>query len=146
MRTNSSQSNRSQLSSARSGFTLVEMLLVLTILSLLAGLVLPRLIEHAKKARIHATEVQIGSLANTLNIFSVDNGHFPTGKNGLNDLLEKPRDAQNWTGPYIDRLPKDAWGHDFQYVCPGKKHPHSFDIISAGEDGQFGTEDDIVNP
>ena len=146
MRTNSSHATRIQLRPEPSGFTLVEMLLVLTILSLLAGIVVPRLIERAKKARIIATQTQIASLANTLNIFALDNGHFPAGRNGFTDLLEKPRDAQNWSGPYIDRLPKDAWDHDFEYVCPGKKHPHSIDIISAGPDGQFGTDDDIINP
>jgi general secretion pathway protein G len=133
--------------SRRHAFTLVEMLLVLTILAILAGLILPRIAGKGQQARIDATKTQIGLFKTALNMFEVDNGYFPKGKNGLQDLLTQPRNAPNWHGPYLDTptLPLDQWQHPYTYECPGRHNPSSYDISSAGPDGQTGNEDDIGN-
>jgi general secretion pathway protein G len=132
---------------ARQGFTLIEMLLVITIIGILAAIVVPKLVGRGEDAKKKATEAQIAAFKTALNTFEVDNGYFPKGQNGMLDLIQQPRDAQSWHGPYLDSdiVPKDQWGHDFVYVCPGKHNPSSFDISSAGPDGQLGTDDDICN-
>ena len=131
----------------RRGFTLIELLLVLMILGVLAAIVVPKMVGRGKDAQIAATVTQISAFKTALNTFEVDNGYFPKGQNGLQDLIQQPRDAQNWHGPYLDTdaVPKDPWGKDYVYTCPGKHNPTSFDIMSAGPDGQAGTDDDITN-
>ena len=129
----------------RQGFTLVEMLLVLVILGVLAAIVYPKVAGRGEQARITATKSQIAAFKTALNLFEVDNGYYPKGRNGLLDLVQKPRDAVNWKGPYIESLPKDPWQHDFIYEFPGKHNPGSYDIMSLGPDGRAGTDDDIGN-
>jgi len=131
----------------RHGFTLIELLLVLTILGILAAIVVPRIVGRSEDARRKATVTQISAFKTALGTFEVDNGYFPKGQNGLVDLIQQPRDAQNWHGPYLDNdtVPKDQWGNDYAYTCPGKHNPSSYDIVSAGPDGQLGTDDDIGN-
>jgi general secretion pathway protein G len=129
------------------GFTLVEMLLVLVILSALAAIVYPNLARHAREARIIATKSQIQVFRTALRSFEMDNDHYPSGRNGLLDLVRRPSDARNWHGPYLEQgvIPKDQWGHDFIYDCPGKHNADSYDLSSAGPDGIAGTEDDIAS-
>lgn len=143
MKLNCTSGNRN----GRRGFTLIEMLLVVTIIGILAAIVVPKLVGRGEDAKIKATAAQITAFKTALGTFEVDNGYFPKGQNGLQDLIQQPRDAQNWHGPYLDSdtVPKDQWGRDFIYVCPGKHNPTSFDIMSAGPDGQAGTDDDITN-
>jgi len=131
----------------QAAFTLVELLLVLSILALLAGLVLPKLVGTSKTAEIKTTITQIGNFKEALSMFEVDNGHFPKGKNGLNDLLVKPRDASPEWHKYLDTdaLPVDPWGTPYVYECPGRHNPDGYDLSSAGPDKQFGTDDDINN-
>jgi general secretion pathway protein G len=131
----------------RGGFTLVELLLVLTILGILAAIVVPRLAGRSEQARVDATKAQISIIAGALDTFEVDNGFYPKGRNGLNDLITQPRDAQNWHGPYLkaNAVPKDPWQHDYFYECPGKHNTTSYDLYSAGPDGRTGSEDDIGN-
>jgi general secretion pathway protein G len=124
------------------GFTLVEMLLVLMIIATLAALVLPKMVGRGKQAQVTATQAQIAAFKTALEAFEVDNGYFPKS---LEDLVQQPREAQNWHGPYLDKIPQDPWNHDYIYVCPGKHNPNGFDISSAGPDGREGTDDDIVN-
>lgn len=126
------------------GFTLVEMLLVLVILSTLAAIVYPAMSKHALHSRIIATKTQIEGLRTALTGFEMDNDRFP---HALVDLVQRPNDIHNWHGPYLDKkvVPKDAWGQDFIYLCPGKENPDSYDIISMGPDGVEGTEDDITS-
>ncbi|HVV00583.1 MAG TPA: type II secretion system major pseudopilin GspG [Verrucomicrobiae bacterium] len=117
-------------------FTLVEMLLVLVILATLAAIVYPKVAGRSEQARVTAAQTQIGNFKTALNAFEVDNGYFPKGKNGLVDLIQKPQDAPNWHGPYLDSLPKDPWGGDYLYEYPGRHNPNSYDISSAGPPGK----------
>ncbi len=125
-------------------FTLVEMLLVLAILALLAGIALPKLTGSKERANVSAAKTQISAFGTALDMFEVDNGHYPKGKGGLNDLVTQPRDAQNWH-QYLDNVPLDPWGHPYIYECPGRHRPNSYDLSSMGPDGRAGTDDDIVN-
>ena len=112
-------------------FTLVEMLLVLVILATLAAIVYPKVAGRSEQARVTAAQTQIANFGTALGAFEVDNGFYPKGKNGLMDLVQKPKDAVNWHA-YLDNIPKDPWGQDYQYECPGKHNPNSFDIYSPG--------------
>jgi general secretion pathway protein G len=127
------------------GFTLVELLLVLAILAILAGLVYPQITKRAEGARITAAKVQIATFTTALQTFAVDNGSFPKGKDGLAQLLQRPANTPNWQGPYLDKLPADPWSHGYVFEFPGKHPPVSFDLMSAGPDGQPGTADEITN-
>jgi general secretion pathway protein G len=133
---------------SRRGFTLIELLLVLVILGVLAAIVVPKFAGTGQRARVTATETQIGAFKTALSAFEVDNGFYPRGKDGLRALISKPNDAPNWKGPYLDEqrgIPMDQWGKPYSYQCPGKINPNSYDISSAGPDGREGTEDDIGN-
>jgi general secretion pathway protein G len=121
--------------SSRQAFTLVEMLLVLVILATLAAIVYPKVMGRSEQARVTATLTQIANFKTALDAFEVDNGYYPRGNNGLNDLVTQPRDAVNWRGPYLDSIPKDPWQQDYVYMCPGRNNPTSFDIYSPGPDG-----------
>jgi general secretion pathway protein G len=131
----------------RFGFTLIELLLVLAILGILAAIVVPKIAGRSEDARKQAAATQISAFKTALNTFEVDNGFYPKGQNGLLDLIQQPRDAQNWKGPYLDAdtVPKDPWGRDYVYTSPGRNNPNSYDLASAGPDGQLGTADDITN-
>lgn len=131
---------------ARGGFTLVELLLVLVILGILAALVLPKFSGRTEQARRAAAQSQIATFGTALDAYEVDNGFYPKGKNGLLDLVQQPRDTQNWKGPYLKGdIPNDPWGHPYLYECPGKHNPTSYDLMSTGFDARAGTEDDLTN-
>jgi len=122
----------------RRGFTLVELLLVLVILGVLAAIVIPKFSGRTQQAKEQAAVTQISTFRTALDAFEVDNGYYPKGRSGLQDLITQPRDAQNWRGPYLqsDRVPSDPWGGEYVYECPGKHNPTSYDIYSAGPPGE----------
>ena len=127
------------------GFTLVELLLVLVILGTLAAIVVPKFAGRTEQARVTAAQTQIANFEVALNAFEVDNGYYPKGKNGLMDLVQQPKDAQGWHGPYLKDIPLDPWKNPYIYECPGRHNEDSFDIMSMGFDGRAGNEDDISN-
>ena len=127
------------------GFTLIELLLVLVILGVLAAIVVPKFAGRTEQARLTAAQTQISSFSTALDAFEVDNGYYPKGRNGLIDLVQQPRDAQNWHGPYLKDIPKDPWQNDYIYECPGRHNIGSYDLMSMGPNGRSGDEDDITN-
>lgn len=129
----------------RSGFTLIELLLVIAILGILAALIVPKFAGRTGQAQEAAAKSDIASLGTVLDAYEVDNGAYPRGKNGLNDLVTAPRDAQNWRGPYIKDLRLDPWSNAYIYEYPGKNNPNGYDLSSMGPDGKANTDDDITN-
>ena len=129
------------------GFTLIELMIVLFILGLLAALVAPRLMGRVGKAKQKTTQAQIQLLATAMDLFHMDVGRYPTEDEGLKVLYQKPESLTAWAGPYLDKLPpKDPWGRDYSYKCPGEHGP--YDLWSLGADGQPGGEgesSDITN-
>ena len=127
-------------------FTLVELLLVLVILGTLAAIVLPKFTGTTQRSRITAAQTQISTFKTALNAFEVDMGYYPKS---LLDLIQAPRGTttQSWHGPYLDSdaIPKDPWGNEYLFICPGKHNPSSYDVSSAGPDGQMGSDDDVCN-
>ncbi len=119
---------------ARGGFTLVELLLVLVILGILAAIVIPKFSGRTEQAKEQAAITQISTFKTALDAFEVDTGSYPKGRNGLQDLIIQPRDAQNWRGPYLqtDHIPPDPWGQEYIYECPGRHNPTSYDLSSGG--------------
>jgi general secretion pathway protein G len=131
---------------SRGGFTLIELLLVLVILGILAALVVPKFSGRTEQARQTAAQSQIATFGTALDAYEVDNGFYPKGRNGLVDLVQQPRDAQSWKGPYLKGdVPNDPWGHPYVYECPGKHNPTSYDLMSSGPDGRANTDDDLTN-
>ena len=134
----------------RSGFTLMELLLVMAILVILLGLVAPRFLGTQQKANASAAKSQIGLFKSPLEMYALDLNDYPPTDQGLAALTEEPSDIANpgrWKGPYLDSgIPKDPWGHDYQYEYPPTHQDRDFpDIWSVGPDGEEGTEDDIKN-
>jgi general secretion pathway protein G len=127
------------------GFTLVELLLVLVILGVLAAIVVPKMAGRSEDARRTAVKTQISAFETALNAYEVDNGFYPSGKDGLMDLLTPPKNGDNWKGPYMDDVPNDAWNQPFVYENPGKVNIAGFDLYSIGPDGRANTEDDLAN-
>jgi general secretion pathway protein G len=132
-------------STQRSAFTLIELLLVLVILGILAAIVVPKFAGRTEQARVTAAQTQISSFGTALDAFEVDNGYYPKGKSGLQDLVQPPRDAQNWKGPYLKEVPRDPWNNEYVYEFPGRRNANSYDLSSAGPDGKTGGDDDITN-
>ncbi len=124
----------------RAGVTLIEMLVVVTIIALFAALVAPRMLKQSDKARVTAARAQINSFMTALGTYKLDTGVFPTTEQGLQALRVKPADANQWNGPYLPQeIPVDPWGRPYSYKFPGE-HGDEPDVISYGADGQPGGE------
>ena len=130
---------------ARSGFTLIELMLVVIIIGALSAMVLPRLVGRSEQARKSATRADIkANIATGLKLYELDNGTFPSTDEGLAALLSAPSTAVNWSGPYLESNPIDSWGREYQYESPGSHRPQDYDLYSLGKDGKEGN-DDITN-
>lgn len=131
----------------KSGFTLIELMIVVIIMAALAGMVLPRLINRADDAKSYIAQAAIdASLKTALQLYRVDNGKYPTSSDGgLNALITKPSSAKNWKGPYLEKNANDPWGNVYEYKYPGSHNSISFDLSSRGPDGESGTADDVNN-
>jgi general secretion pathway protein G len=124
----------------RAGVTLIEMLVVVTIIALFAALVGPSLFKQSDKARITAARVQINNFRAALGQYKLDTGTFPTTEQGLAALRMRPENVNQWQGPYMGQeIPVDPWGRPYIYKFPGE-HGDEPDIISYGADGQPGGE------
>lgn len=137
---------RRLIKSRISGFTLIELMLVVIIIGALVAMVLPRLAGRSEQARTQAAAADINSnIATALKLYELDNGSFPSTSEGLNALLTRPGNAKNWNGPYLEKKPVDPWGRDYKYDSPGSRRPNDYDLYSVGRDGQSGTADDVTN-
>jgi general secretion pathway protein G len=131
-------SRQKRRKNGQAGVTLIEMLVVVTIIGLFVALVGPKLWSNVDKSKITAARAQIQNFSAALGLYKLDNGSFPTTEQGLNALRVKPADAAQWNGPYMPLdVPKDPWGHDYIYKFPGE-HGDEPDIVSYGADGQPG--------
>ena len=125
----------------QSGFTLLEVMVVVVILGILASFVVPNLLGNKEKADQQKAITDIVALENALDMYKLDNSVYPTTDQGLDALVTKPSspEPRNYReGGYIKRLPNDPWGNDYQYLSPGDKG--SIDIFTLGADGQEGGE------
>jgi general secretion pathway protein G len=125
----------------------MELLVVMVILGLLAGIVAPRFFGKLGSAKQKAAKSQIHLFETALDEFRLDTGRYPSTEEGLEALREKPADMDKWSGPYLPKaIPKDPWGNKYVYISPGEHG--DFDLISYGLDGTEGGEDenkDVVN-
>ncbi|MBI3473832.1 MAG: type II secretion system major pseudopilin GspG [Candidatus Solibacter usitatus] len=129
---------------AQAGLTLIEMLVVVTIIALFAALVGPQLFKQTDKARVVAAQTQIQNFETALGAYKLATGLFPSTEQGLQALRIKPANLNNWDGPYLKKdIPMDPWGRPYVYKYPGD-HGDEPDIVSYGPDGQPGN-DDIVS-
>ena len=131
------------------GFTLIEVMVVVVILGILAAILVPKVMDRPEQARLTKARQDIRALEAALNLYKLDNYVYPSTDQGLEALVEKPSSPEppNWKeGGYVDRLPRDPWGNDYQYLSPGENG--TFDLYSLGADGQLGgegTAEDIAN-
>jgi general secretion pathway protein G len=126
------------------GFTLIEIMVVITILGILAALIVPRVVGRTDDAKIAASKQDIASIMQALKLYRLDNGRYPSTDQGLQALITRPATEpvpSNWkAGGYLERssVPKDPWGHPYQYLSPGTKG--EIDVFSLGADQQPGGE------
>ena len=130
---------RRQASRAARGFTLIEMLVVIAIIALLAGLVGPPVMDRLGGAKSKTAGIQIADLDKALEIFKLDVGRYPSNAEGLQALVAKPASAGGWNGPYLKGgLPTDPWGNPYRYANPGPGG--GIEILSLGADNAPGGE------
>ncbi|MBM3773600.1 MAG: type II secretion system protein GspG [Acidobacteria bacterium] len=131
---------RRERSRRQAGITLIEMLVVVTIIALFAALVAPRMLKKTDTARVTAARAQIASFMTALGTYKLDTGLFPTTEQGLEALRVAPASVPLWAGPYLPQeIPLDPWARPYLYRFPGE-HGDEPDVISYGADGQPGGE------
>ncbi len=134
----------------KSGFTLIEIMLVVIIIGILAAMVIPNLSGRSDQAKVSTVKADIeANISAALDMYEIDNGSYPTTEQGLSALFNKPSSApipENWRGPYIKRKKSftDPWGKPYNYVAPGTHNTESYDLSSYGPDG-VSSSDDITN-
>lgn len=132
---------------AQKGFTLIEIMIVVVILGILAALVVPNMIGKAGEARQTAAAADIRAIANALDMYRLENFHYPSTDQNLQALVEKPSGyppANNWSqSGYLRKLPKDPWGNHYLYISPGKNG--DYDLLSMGGDGRIGGEGEAAD-
>jgi general secretion pathway protein G len=123
---------------SQGGFTLVEILVVITIIGLIMGLIGPRVLNYLGESKVKAAKIQIESFSSALDLFFLDLGRYPMANEGLAALVQRPGNASGWSGPYLRGgvVPLDPWGHPYVYRSPGQNGP--YEIVSFGADGQEG--------
>jgi len=123
-------------------FTLIELMLVVIIIGILAGLVVPRLAGRAEKARKIAAKADVEvNIPQALDLYEMDTGSYPEN---LEDLVNGPAGEENWDGPYIKKTPKDPWGQAYHYKYPSERSI-DYDLASKGNDKVLDSEDDVTN-
>ncbi|KJZ38475.1 MULTISPECIES: type II secretion system major pseudopilin GspG [Pseudomonas] len=123
----------------QSGFTLLELLVVLVVLGLLAGIVAPKYFAQLGRSEVKVAKAQIEGLSKALDLYRLEVGHYPSTEQGLQALVTAPADEPRWTGPYLQKkLPQDPWGRNYSYRYPGENS--EYDLLSMGKDGQPGGE------
>ena len=121
----------------QAGFTLIELIVVVMIIGLLAGLVAPQFMKQSERAEAKTAKAQIELFGTALDTFRLDIGRYPTSQEGLAALMQKPGGVDRWDGPYLRKdLPPDPWGKPYIYKSPGDHG--AYDIISYGADGVAG--------
>jgi len=133
-----------------SGFTLIEIMVVVVILGILAAMVLPKVVQRTSDAKKNAAKSDISTIVSQLEQFFLDTGRYPTTEEGLPALLTAPSSEgtdgattlSGWKGPYLNKLPKDPWGNDYVYESPGTVNTDSYDLLSYGADNAEGGEGD----
>jgi len=123
---------------SESGFTLVEILVVIAIIALIMSLVGPRVLNYLGESKVKAAKIQIQSFGSALDLYNLDVGRYPSTSEGLNALVKPPGMPGSWNGPYLKggTVPNDPWGKAYTYRSPGEHGP--YDILSYGSDGQEG--------
>jgi general secretion pathway protein G len=120
-----------------SGFTLLELLVVMVIIGLLAGYVGPRYFSQVGKSQVKTARAQIDALEKALDQYRLDTGRYPVMEQGLGALVTRPPNEPKWDGPYLKKsVPADPWGNAYVYKIPGEHG--EFDLLSLGKDGQLG--------
>lgn len=124
------------------GFTLMEMVVVIVIITLLASISTPIYYNYVKKANVSTAKAQIKVLEQSIFDYRLDIGKLPDESEGLQSLITNVNDDDKWKGPYLrgNKIPKDPWGNSYIYTCPGENS--DFDLVSYGADGQAGGEGD----
>jgi len=124
--------------SGEAGFTLVEILVVITIIGLIMAIVGPRVLNYLGESKVKAARIQIESLGSALDLYYLDMGRYPNSSDGLAALVQRPGNAEEWNGPYLKGgvVPNDPWGHAYLYRSPVEHAP--YEIVSYGSDGQEG--------
>ncbi|KPQ01622.1 type II secretion system major pseudopilin GspG [Marinobacter sp. HL-58] len=126
------------------GFTLIEIMVVMVILGLLVAIVAPNIMGRSDQARVTVAETQLSNIANALDLYRLDNSQYPSTQQGLEALVEEPSgspEPKNWNPEgYLNSVPEDPWGNEYQYISPGSEGP--YDLFSYGADGREGGDGD----